>query len=165
MEQQPTFEQEIELAKDQFRTFRQGDGDMLSLCRLSTPKGDVVMGLNLPTADMRMFAITSMILEHKASRAVWFADAWIKTFQKDEYPDDYDAEHPLQARPPSTYEDRTEALVVTLVTADEVQLAMIPYNIIGGVVFFGQLMNMPSEQALGTHQQIQEAIRRVQAGG
>ena len=150
-----TFEDEIALAKGQFETWKPG-GDVLNIARLTTPNGEVIIGIEVPTAEMRSAVICQAVEDFKATRCVTVGDAWMTVKQVG---DD------ISVRPAFDPE-RIEVLIVTMVTADEAYQAAFPYIVWEGRVewgenVFGDADAASEEIVVATHLDIQQVIRRV----
>lgn len=148
----PTFDDEVRLAKEQFMTFRLRPGGVLNMARLTTEDGDIVVALDLDNADQRRAVLTHVVREYRATKVVWFSDAWFKMLKQGE----------VQDREVRDYPDKTQALVVTMVTADEEHFASFPYEVIDNQIVWGELpLDLQQGKTRGLHTAVREAIREV----
>jgi hypothetical protein len=132
------FDKELDLAKTMFEEFRPRPPGFGPTARLSSPEGDVIALIEgAETSDMRRAALAVLIVEHRATRVVFMSDAWVKSFKGAEAAAarEYEREHPGRVEKlPAEYDDKTEALIVSVVTPDGWDCRYMPYRMVDNQV-------------------------------
>jgi hypothetical protein len=154
-----TFEQEVKLAKQQFELFR-ARGDVAPLARISTPDGaeEVCVLAFGNDAQEREALLIRLVEEHDATRIVFFTDTWTRVVPKDM---EYDGVRPSQ------HPDRTEAMLLYVLTKDTEQVGCYPYTVerrhsgrvTKNVVVWGESTTSEDGDFVGTHQAVRMAMR------